>query len=133
MINTEYRTRNVVFSSDTSITLSPLHLGTMYELHALYKTVVMHNGMEQNATSSNELRATKTFLRCPLSHIQTHSIAGSSHYGAVVCSYWQYLDIFVEIQTRICKVKSAIQSSPVLTRDTCVVSSWPTELLDTAM
>ena len=100
MINADYPSMKVMFLPDTSITLLPLQLGAMYELHAQYKTVVMHNVMEQNAATSIILPNNNVIaLHCvlyalrsaydlavvsgwlasglvPLSGIQTYSISG---------------------------------------------------------
>ena len=55
LIISEYHNMKVVFLPDTSISLSSLQLGAMYEFHALYKTVVVHNSMEHSEAISIEL------------------------------------------------------------------------------
>ena len=54
MIISEYSNMKVVFSPDTCITLFPLQLGAVYELHVVHKTVIVHV-MQQNAAISIEL------------------------------------------------------------------------------
>ena len=53
MINAEYPNMKIVFLSDTSITSSPLQLGTICDVHVLYQNVDVHNVMEQNAAISS--------------------------------------------------------------------------------
>ena len=59
MINADYPSMKIVFFPDTSITSLLLQLGAMCELHAQYKTVVMHNVMERNAATSNQIAQPK--------------------------------------------------------------------------
>ena len=64
VLNSEYP--NLVFLPDTSITLSSLQLGAMYESHAIYKTVLAHNVVEPCASidiqSTNNIGDARKFL-----------------------------------------------------------------------
>ena len=108
MINIEYSNTKLVFWPDTSITLSPLQLGAMYEFHAIKKTVVTYDVMGQNTADSIEFLddfvIVLHFALCawqsvrdlavvsgwlasrpvPLSGIQTYSKSESLHHRGVV-------------------------------------------------
>ena len=55
MATAEYPNMKVVLLPDTSINLSLLQQGAMNEVHALYKTAVVHNVLQQHAAISVEL------------------------------------------------------------------------------
>ena len=55
IINAVYQSLNAIFLPDSARIVSLPQLGAMFNVHATYQTLLMHNLLEQNAAMHSEL------------------------------------------------------------------------------